>query len=134
MGLSLTELQEEAQADLRIDIMNAEKKSLQAPALKEKYARYLLQAKAAMKKSEIDMNQKWREKHRYYTEDHPKRLQKTEIGPYIKGDPDYIKIEARHQSNVLLVEYLEQIMKSIDQISWNLGNAIKLHIFMNGGN
>ena len=134
MAINLSQLQDEAQEDLRIDILTAEKKSLQAPALKEKYARYLLQAKAALKKSEIDLNQKWRDRHRYYTEDHPKRLQKTEVGPYIKADAEYVKLEAKHQSNVLVVEYLEQIMKSIDQLSWNLGNAIKLHLFFAGGN
>lgn len=132
--LTIERIQEEAQEDLTFDsILDAESGSLRAPFIKEKYARYLFQVKSALKKSEIDRNKIYRELHTHYTENHPKRLQKTDVPVYIKGDPKYIKVQARYESNLLRVEYLENVLKAIDSLSFNMGNAVKLHIFMNGG-
>lgn len=133
-SLSLEKIQEEAREDLTFEsILDAERASLSAPFLKEKYSRYLSQAKAALKKAEIDRNKKYRELHTHYTENHPKHLQRGDVPTYIKGDPKYIQVQARYESHSLKVEYLENVLGAIDRMSFNLGNAIKMHIFMNGG-
>lgn len=133
-AISIEKIQEEAAEDLSFEnILEAEPASLRAPFMKEKYSRYLFQAKAALKKSEIDKNKVYRDLHTHYTENHPKKLQRTDVPTYIKSDPKYVKIQARYESNLLRVEYLENVLKAIDSMSFNLGNAIKMHIFMNGG-
>lgn len=131
--INLDELKDEVEEDFKFSITKADEHSLRVPALMDKYSRYMQVAKAAMKKASMQKNSKYRELYDKYKYDDPRKLDKREIEIYIKGNKDFQRLEGIYEFEKMKVEYLESILKAIGQLSWNIGNAIKAHIFFQGG-
>ena len=130
--IKMDKLQEEADQDLSFSIANAEKIALNIPVLKNKYSRYLFIAKGVLKNSEMDLKRIYAKKHKYYSFEHNIKFNRGDVPHYIHADSEYQQIEKKVEMHKLRVEYLESILKSLDGMSFNLGNAIKWHIFMAG--
>jgi arginyl-tRNA synthetase len=130
---SLDALMEEAKADLAFDMTTAEHVSVKVPFLTEKYARKLVFAKASLRKAEMDMNEVYAERLQHYITSHNIRIDRRDLDTYVKGDKEYNQAVARMETKKLEVEYLQAIMSALDKLSWNVGNAIKLWIWKQGG-
>lgn len=131
--IKMEKLQQEAEEDLKFSIVDAEKIALNIPMLKNKYSRYLFIAKGVLKNSEMDLKKIYAKKHKYYSFDHNIKFNRGDVPHYIHADSEYQQVEKKVELNKLRVEYLDNVLKSIDQMSFTIPAAIKMHIFMNGG-
>jgi hypothetical protein len=62
------------------------------------------------------------------------RLQKQDIEIYVDADPDIQALDAKIAYQEEKVDYLEQIVKGINNRQWNLNNAIQWRKYINGVN
>lgn len=124
---------EEAQKELEFNMINAEVVSMKIPSLVQKYAQLMIMAKAQVKKADMELSAKYKERYDYYSMDHNHRIDRRDLEVYINGDAEYQGMQGKVEGWKLKVEYLDIILKALDRASFNINNAIKLHIFQGGG-
>ena len=130
--IKMENLQAQAEKDLSFNIAEAEKIALNIPILKNKYSRYLYIAKGILKNSEMNLKKMYAKKHKYYSYEVNIKHNRGDVPHYIVADSEYQQVEKKVELNKLRVEYLESVLKSIDQMSFNISTAVKFHIFMHG--
>lgn len=124
---------EDARKELEFDMTNIDLVSMRVPGLSQKYGQLVVLAKAKVRKAEMERDTCYKERWEFYIADHNVRVDRRDIEIYIKGDEAYQAAVSKVEFWRLKVEYIEIILKALDKISWNLGNAIKIHMFRNGG-
>ena len=132
-SISLEAIMQGARNDLAFDMTNAEKVSMKIPGLFEKYGRIMIMSKAAMKKAEMDLAKSYAERTNYYMTSHPLRIDRRDLDVFIKGDQEYIKIQSILETKKLQVEYIQIILNALGSSSFNINNAVKLHVWKEGG-
>ena len=123
---------DEARKDLAFDMTNADVVSLRIPSLMQKYAHLLITAKAHVRKLEIQTKEKYAELFEHYTTNHNRRIDRRDVETYIEGNTEYVKLQMEIEPWKLKVDYLNVILSALEKASWNIGNAIKLHMFRGG--
>ena len=140
--MTLEELQAEADKDLVIDDTELDTESLKTPILHNKYLQYYNKFNLLLKKSQWEEKTLQREKWEYYTgksdpsvyKEKPFDLKvlKNDVHIYINADEDIQKIQAKIIYQEAIVNYLEQILRMINNRSFTIKNAIEWRRFTSG--
>ena len=140
--MTLDELQAEADKDLVIDDTELDTESLRTPILHNKYLQYYNKFNLLLKKSQWEEKTLQREKWEYYTgksdpevyKEKPFDLKvlKNDVPIYINADEDIQKIQAKIIYQEAIVNYLEQILRMINNRSFTIKNAIEWRRFTSG--
>ena len=140
--MTLEELQAEADKDLVIDDTGLDTESLKTPILHNKYLQYYNKFNLLLKKSQWEERTLQREKWEYYTgKSDPEvykqkpfdlKVLKNDVHIYINADEDIQKIQAKIIYQEAIVNYLEQILRMINNRSFTIKNAIEWRRFTSG--
>ena len=140
--MTLEELQSQADKDLVIDDTELDTESLRTPILHNKYLRYYNKFNLLLKKSQWEERTLQREKWEYYTgksdpsvyKEKPFDLKvlKNDVHIYINADEDIQKVQAKIVYQEAIVNYLEQILRMINNRSFTIKNAIEWRRFTSG--
>jgi hypothetical protein len=140
--MTLEELQAEADKDLVIDDTELDTESLKTPILHNKYLQYYNKFNLLLKRSQWEERTLQREKWEYYTgksdpsvyKEKPFDLKvlKNDVHIYINADEDIQKIQAKIIYQEAIVNYLEQILRMINNRSFTIKNAIEWRRFTSG--
>jgi len=140
--MTLDEIQAQADKDLVIDDTELDTESLKTPILHNKYLQYYNKFNLLLKKSQWEEKTLQREKWEYYTgksdpevyKEKPFDLKvlKNDVHIYINADEDIQKIQAKIIYQEAIVNYLEQILRMINNRSFTIKNAIEWRRFTSG--
>ena len=140
--MTLEELQSQADKDLVIDDTELDTESLRTPILHNKYLQYYNKFNLLLKKSQWEERTLQREKWEYYTgksdpsvyKEKPFDLKvlKNDVHIYINADEDIHKVQAKIVYQEAIVNYLEQILRMINNRSFTIKNAIEWRRFTSG--
>ena len=140
--MTLEELQLQADKDLVIDDTELDTESLKTPILHNKYLQYYNKFNLLLKKSQWEERTLQREKWEYYTgksdpsvyKEKPFDLKvlKNDVHIYINADEDIQKVQAKIVYQEAIVNYLEQILRMINNRSFTIKNAIEWRRFTSG--
>ena len=140
--MTLEELQSQADKDLVIDDTELDTESLRTPILHNKYLQYYNKFNLLLKKSQWEERTLQREKWEYYTgksdpsvyKEKPFDLKvlKNDVHIYINADEDIQKVQAKIVYQEAIVNYLEQILRMINNRSFTIKNAIEWRRFTSG--
>jgi len=140
--MTLEELQSQADKDLVIDDTELDTESLKTPILHNKYLQYYNKFNLLLKKSQWEERTLQREKWEYYTgksdpsvyKEKPFDLKvlKNDVHIYINADEDIQKVQAKIVYQEAIVNYLEQILRMINNRSFTIKNAIEWRRFTSG--
>lgn len=140
--MTLEELQAQADRDLKIDHSKLDIESLKTPELHHKYLKYFNNFNLLLKKAEFDYNVLRRKKWEYFTgRSEPQvykekpfghKLLKTDVQIYIDSDEELNELKLKIQYYTNIVQYLEQIIKMMNNRGFQIKNAIEFIKFTNG--
>ena len=140
--MTLEELQDLADKDLKINDTELDLESLKTPQLHNKYSKYHNKYSNLLKVAEQDLARITREKWEYYTgksdpsvyKEKPFDLKvlKNDVHIYINADEDIQKVQAKIVYQEAIVNYLEQILRMINNRSFTIKNAIEWRRFTSG--
>ena len=144
--MTYDEIFAEWEKDGKIDTTNPGKESAKIPLLHNKYFKLYVEEGLKLKKLQMDLKQLNRLKKEYYDgsisqEDlvsnnwkpNPLRILKQDIPTYIESDSDIIKMSLKVGYQQAIVEYLESIIKQINNRGFQIKNLIEWERFSSGG-
>ena len=140
--MDLEQLQELADKDLNINDTELDLESLKTPQLHNKYMKFHNQYTNLLKKSEQDLARLTREKWEYYTgkadpsvyQEKPFDIKvlKADVHIYMDSDPELQKADQKVAYLNQIVKYLEQVLRSINNRTFLIKNAIEWKKFTSG--
>ena len=142
--MNLDQLKEEARKDLIIE--NEEQlgsESLKNQKIKIKYLEQRSRFQLLLQKANGDYQRMYREKWEYYggksdakiyaAKPFDLKVLKTDLGVYINSDEDIMEIEMKIEYYETVVQFIEGVIKSIDNRSWDIKHAQDWKKFLAGG-
>ena len=140
--MNIDELYIEVERDIKIDDTELDLESIRTPQLHNKYLKIFTKHSLQYKKLQDDYKVLYREKWEYYTgkaspevyAENPFELKvlKADIGIYMEADKDLQQLGQRMAYAKQIVEYLERILKEINNRNWNIRNTIEWKKFLHG--
>ncbi|HAT70776.1 MAG TPA: hypothetical protein DCS22_09730 [Flavobacteriaceae bacterium] len=140
--MTLEELENLADVDLKINDTELDIESLKIPQLHNKYSKFHNQFINLLKKSEQNRDILIREKWEYYTgkasptvyQAQPFNLKilRQDVDKYIKSDIEVVKIEQKIAYLQSIVNYLERTIRIISNRTFQIKNAIEWRKFTSG--
>ena len=142
--MTLTEIQDKVKKDLKINDMELDIESLRIPSLHSKYLQLLTEHSLLLKKTQGDFAVLKRNKWIYYTGkapeegykekgDFPLKLKtKDEERTFIEADEEVRELKGKVEYYETVVEYLQEVVKSISNRSFQIKNAIEWRKFEAG--
>ena len=140
--MTLEELQQQVDRDFKLDDTELDTESTKIPLLHNKYLQYYNKFNLLLKKSQWEERTLQREKWEYYTgksdpsvyKEKPFDLKvlKNDVHIYINADEDIQKVQAKIVYQEAIVNYLEQILRMINNRSFTIKNAIEWRRFTSG--
>ena len=134
---SLEDIQNEWEKNSKIDFDNLGTESIRIPVIHDKYLKIFIDERIRLKGMEFELSKLVRSKTNYYkgemTEDEldkrgweqfQGRLLKNEISNYIETDDDYIKIKQNIVVQQEKTNYLDSIIKQLNNRGFQIKNAI----------
>jgi hypothetical protein len=131
--------------DIGINETELDRESSRTPQLHNKYLNFFMDEKLRLKKLESEQAVLRRNKWLYYTgrmsqeeltqlgwEPFELNVLKTEADDLITSDPDWIKLDERVSFQKEKVNYLENIVKIINNRQWQIRAMIDWHKFTQG--
>lgn len=125
-------LKDKVKEDLTIDKTNLDKESGNIPYIYHNYLQKFSRISYEVKKKQRELDEIWGKKYHYFLTEHDLELKKYEIESFIKSDPEYINIKEKLDDYILIADYLEQVLKQINQKSFNIKNMIEWNKFQHG--
>ena len=130
----LSELQAEAKEDLIIlDDEDLHQQSYKNQIIKPKWLDYKSKYRMLMFQTKAQHKRLYREKWEYYggkadakvyaTKPFDLKVLKTDLGVYINSDEDIMEIEMKIEYYETLVQFIDGVIKSIDNRSWDIKHA-----------
>ena len=145
--MKLEEIQGEWSKECKVDKTELSSESLNIPVLHNKYLKILIPESLLLMKLKLHHQAFERDKFEYYTgkmceedldergwEPFPHKLLKQDIPQYIAGDKEIIAALLKIAEQQEKVEFIREILRSINTRRFNIGNAIKWEQFINGIN
>ena len=140
----LSELQAEAKEDLIIvDDEDLHQQSYKNQIIKPKWLDYKSKYRMLMFQTKAQHKRLYREKWEYYggkadakvyaTKPFDLKVLKTDLGVYINSDEDIMEIEMKIEYYETLVQFIDGVIKSIDNRSWDIKHAQDWKIFLAEG-
>ena len=134
---SLEDIQDDWEKNSKIDYSNLGTESIRIPVIHDKYLKIFIDERIRLKGMEFELSKLVRSKTNYYkgemTEDELEergleqfqgRLLKNEISNYIETDDDYIKIKQNIVVQQEKTNYLDSIIKQLNNRGFQIKNAI----------
>ena len=140
--MTLEELQEQVDKDLKINDTELDLESLKTPQLHNKYLKHYNNFKLLLTRAESDYKILKRVKWEYYTgkaspqvyQQKPFNLKimKSDIDKYLESDEDLIKAKQKIDYLETVVNYLDRTLKIIGGRVWQIRNSIEWRKFTSG--
>jgi len=143
--MNFEDMKQMIQKDLKIDETALDRESANTPQLHNKYLTMYMDEKLKLKKIKIEQAALRRNKWLYYTgrmskeelqefgwEPFELNVLKTEADILIESDPDWLKLEERVSFQTEKVNYLESIVKVINNRQWQIRAMIDWIKFTQG--
>jgi|TARA_B110000285_G_scaffold23269_1_gene22420 hypothetical protein len=142
--MTLSEIQEQVRKDLKINDLELDIESLRIPSLHSKYLQLLTEHSLLLKKTQGELSVLKRNKWIYYTgratEDIYKERgdfsiklkNKDEEKTFIDADNEYRELKGKVDYYSTVVDYLQEIVKSVSNRSFQIKNAIEWRKFEAG--
>ena len=140
--MTLEELQEAIDKDLKINDTELDLESLKTPQLHNKYLKHLNNYKLLLSRAETEYSTMKREKWEYYTGKAPAevyalkpfdlKILKTDIDKYLESDEDLIKLKQKVDYLQTTVDYLDRTIRLISNRGFTIKNAIDWRRFTSG--
>ena len=140
--MTLEELQIQVNRDFKLDDTELDSESIKIPLLHNKYLQHLNKFSLLLKKAEDDHKLLVREKWEYYTgkadasvyQEKPFDLKvlKADVHIYIDSDEELQKADQKVAYLNVVVKYLEQVLRSINNRTFLIKNAIEWKKFTSG--
>ena len=143
--MNLSDYRKHAENDLLIDETELGSESLKAPQLHSKYLNFLSDEKLKLAKFEHEFKVLRRKKWLYYTgkisqeeleeegwEPFQLNILKTDLDKFLESDDDIQRMDIRIKYSQSCVDYLQEIIKIINNRQWNIRSAIDWLKFTNG--
>jgi hypothetical protein len=143
--MNLSDYQNYAKNDLVLDETQLEIESLKTPQLHSKYLNFLMDEKLQLTKLQHDFKVLRKKKWLYYTgkisqeeleeegwETFELTILKTDLDKFLDSDEDLQNIHIRIKYRETIVDYLQEIIKIINNRQWNIRSAIDWLKFTNG--
>jgi hypothetical protein len=140
--MTLEELQAQVNRDFKLDDTELDSESIKIPLLHNKYLQHLNKFSLLLKKAEYDHKLLVREKWEYYTgkadasvyQEKPFDLKilKADVHIYIDSDEELQKADQKVAYLNVVVKYLEQVLRSINNRTFLIKNAIEWKKFTSG--
>ena len=140
--MTLEELQESANRDLKIDETDLGSESIKIPKLQNKYLQHFNKFSLLLKKAEYDHRVLKRQKWEYYTgkadpsvyQEKPFDIKvlKADVHIYMDSDPELQRADQKVAYLNQIVKYLEQVLRSINNRTFLIKNAIEWKKFTSG--
>jgi hypothetical protein len=140
--MNIDELYIEVERDIKIDDTELDLESIRTPQLHNKYLKLFTKHSLQYKKLQDDFKVLYRVKWEYYTgkaspkvyEENPFELKvlKADIGIYMEADKDLQQLGQRMAYAKQIVEYLERILREINNRNWTIRNTIEWKKFLHG--
>ena len=140
--MTLEELQELADKDLKINDTELDLESIKTPQLHNKYLKFLTKYKLMLSRSETEYNIMKREKWEYYTgKSDPQvytlkpfnfKLLKVDVPQYIDSDPEVQRLNQKVKYLETVVDFLDRTLRGITNRTFTIKNAIDWKRFTSG--
>ena len=140
--MTLEELQQSVDRDLKIDDTELDTESINIPLLHNKYLQHYNKFSLLLKKSEYEYRVLKRQKWEYYTgksdasvyKEKPFDLKilKADVHIYMDSDEELQRADQKEAYLKQVVSYLEQVLRSINTRNFIIKNAIDWKKFISG--
>jgi len=140
--MTLEELQELAEKDLKINDMEYDLESIKTPQLHNKYMKFLNKFKSQLSIAENELWKIKREKWEYYTgkaspevyKEKPFDLKilRQDVDQYIQSDTELQKSKQKVDYLTTICDYLDRTIKQISNRTFTIKNAIDWKKFTSG--
>jgi len=140
--MTLEELQEQVDKDLKINESELDLESLKTPQIHNKYLKHYNNFKLLMTRAESDYKILKRVKWEYYTgKASPEvykqkpfnlKIMKSDLDKYLDSDEDLIKSKQKIEYLETVVNYLDRTLKIVGGRDWQIRNAIEWRKFTSG--
>ena len=140
--MTLEELQELVDKDLKINESELDLESLKTPQLHNKYLKHYNNFKLLLTRAESDYKILKRVKWEYYTgKASPEvykqkpfnlKIMKSDLDKYLDSDEDLIKSKQKIDYLETVVNYLDRTLKIIGGRDWQIRNSIEWRKFTSG--
>ena len=140
--MTLEELQQAVDRDFKLDDTELDSESIKIPLLHNKYLQHFNKFSLLLKKAEYEHKALIRQKWEYYTgksdpsvyKDKPFDLKilKSDVHIYMDSDEDLQRADQKAAYLNQVVKYLEQVLRSINNRTFLIKNAIEWKKFTSG--
>jgi hypothetical protein len=140
--MTLEELQDLAERDLKINDTELDLESLKTPQLHNKYMKHLTKFKLMLSKAEAEFAQTKRTLWEYYTgkadasvyaqKPFDLKILRNDVDQYIHSDDEYIKAKQKVDYLSTTTDFLDRTIRQIQSRDWNIRNAIEWRKFTSG--
>ena len=143
--MNLNDYQNYTKNDLILDETQLDTESLKTPQLHSKYLNFLVDEKLRLTKLQYEYKVLRRKKWLYYTgkisqeeledegwEPFELTILKTDLDKFLDSDEDLQQIDIRKKYKETVVDYLNEVIKIINNRQWNIRSAIDWLKFTNG--
>ena len=140
--MTLDELQEKIEKDMKLNDTELDLESLKTPQLHNKYMKQLNNFKLLLSRAEADLATIKKDKWEYYTgksdpqvyADKPFNLKilKQDVDQYIQSDEEYIKAKQKVDYLQATVDFLDRTIRQITNRTFTIKNAIDWRKFTSG--
>ena len=140
--MTLEELQDLAEKDLKINDTELDLESLKTPQLHNKYMKHLTKFKLMLSKAEAEFAQTKRTLWEYYTgkadasvyaqKPFDLKILRNDVDQYIQSDDEYIKAKQKVDYLSTTTDFLDRTIRQIQSRDWNIRNAIEWRKFTSG--
>ena len=135
--MNLDEYQEMAEKDCEMDKNKLDRKAAEIPVITAKYLRFLSKEKIKLKALEQQRSKVYRNRYAYYAgyldDCYQYVLQKNEIKAFLEGDLDLLEVEARVEVQKVMVDYLNEVINTLNRMGFSIKNWIDFNKFQAGG-
>lgn len=143
--VNFEELFTEWEKDSIIDKTKLDDESLRITKLHHKYYKFFIAEKSKLRQLENDLKRLKLEKTEFYTQGHNEETRakgwklpakgiiiKSDVPMYVEADSDIINITLKIGIQQEKIEFLESIIKSLNNRGYNIKTAVEFIKFMNG--
>ena len=140
--MNIDELYNEIERDLKIDDTELDLESIRTPQLHNKYLKLYTTHSLQLKRLQDEYKVLYRVKWEYYTgkaspetyKEKPFEIKvlKSDIGIYIDADADLQQLSQKVAYTKQITDYLERILREINNRNWNIRNTIEWKKFLHG--
>jgi hypothetical protein len=140
--MNIDELYNEIERDLKIDDTELDLESIRTPQLHNKYLKLYTTHSLQLKRLQDEYKILYKEKWEYYTgkaspdtyreKPFDIKVLRADIGIYIDSDTDLQQLSQKVAYTKQIADYLERILREINNRNWTIRNTIEWKKFLHG--